>query len=516
MNKKMDSPDTRNDVLSGPAKKIQNAFKVMMESAKNPRAFDAIVPLSSMSKNQQPYDAMIVLNEPPEAFTIGICGRGKLLKDILNEISEEDRGRLTTLCINLIPDNLDYIDGLILIIILSKIGTINLYDDLSVNGPYSTDKYGRITTLKLFNGHDNPKYDLPAIIGRLERLTDLTVCDCRSLPVELSNLLHLQSLSLRDCSDLIRNFPVQMKLRHLKKLYVSYRYLLRTPASFFEWTVGKLPNLEELKFNGIMNGIEFLDCLHTVDAVCFQDSIRCLGMIFCNVDQKSFQDLWFTIRLKFPKINSLNLAYNNIQTVQPIADRIKNDSVILPPKSLRLLGLSGNPVMNKMQDDPKEKAAMFSLLETSNSIERLAGGTKYTYGSDIEYALRINHAGRSIVEKGNGSGIRKTVPLSLWPTILERAYKKSGHVYSSSSYERNVKSILGLHYLIHEVIPSLISQSFLASNNEQVDDDDDAEKNNLSKRKVVVNESSGSNTASKTDNNEYLCPPPPKRLCHHG
>ena len=39
----------------------------------------------------------------------------------------------------------------------------------------------------------------------------------------------------------------------------------------------------------------------------------------------------------------------------------------------------------------------------------------YTYVSDIEYALRINHAGRSIVEKGCGSDIRNTVPLSLWP-----------------------------------------------------------------------------------------------------
>ena len=117
----MVSSDSRNDVHSGPVTKVKNAFEVMMESAKNSRAFEI------MSKHA--YDSMIILKEPPKDFTIGIYGRGKLLSEVLNEIAEKDRGRIITLCINLIPDNLDYIDGLILIILLSKVGIINLYGD---------------------------------------------------------------------------------------------------------------------------------------------------------------------------------------------------------------------------------------------------------------------------------------------------------------------------------------------------------------------------------------------------
>jgi hypothetical protein len=92
---------------------------------------------------------------------------------------------------------------------------------------------------------------------------------------------------------------------------------------------------------------------------------------------------------------------------------------------------------------------------------------------------------------------------------------QSGHIYKSSSYERKVKSISGLHYLTREVVPSLISRSFLVSNNEEVDGDDDEKKNNPSKRKVVVNERGDSYMASETGN-EHLSPPrPPKRLRYH-
>ena len=121
----------------------------------------------------------------------------------------------------------------------------------------------------------------------------------------------------------------------------------------------------------------------------------------------------------------------------------------------------------------------------------------YTYVSDIEYAMRINHAGRSIVENGCGSDIRNTVPLSLW-SGKGKAYTKSGHIYKSSSYKRKVKSILGIHYLTREVKLSLISRLFLVSNNEKVDDGDGARKNNPSKRKVVVNESGDIYMASET------------------
>ena len=84
-------------------------------------------------------------------------------------------------------------------------------------------------------------------------------------------------------------------------------------------------------------------------------------------------------------------------------------------KSLRLLDISGNPMMEKIEDDPKEKEAMLSLLETFNSIYNLEGCSVHSYDSDVEYALRINHAGRRIVECGRGD---RPLPLSV--TVNDR------------------------------------------------------------------------------------------------
>ncbi|OEU12723.1 hypothetical protein FRACYDRAFT_243980 [Fragilariopsis cylindrus CCMP1102] len=91
---------------------------------------------------------------------------------------------------------------------------------------------------------------------------------------------------------------------------------------------------------------------------------------------------------------------------------------------------------------------------------------------------------------------------------LERAYKKSGHIYKSSSYKRKEKSISGIHYLTRGVKPSLISRLFSVSNKENMDDGDDAKMNNPSKRKVVANESGDIYMASET-NADHVSPPPP-------
>jgi len=79
--------------------------------------------------------------------------------------------------------------------------------------------------------------------------------------------------------------------------------------------------------------------------------------------------------------------------------------------------------MKKVKEDLKEKAAILSLLETFNTISSLGhlGKEGHAY-SDVEYALRINHAGRRLVE---GSHVATSLPRSIWPIVLERVIKKS-------------------------------------------------------------------------------------------
>ena len=133
----------------------------------------------------------------------------------------------------------------------------------------------------------------------------------------------------------------------------------------------------------------------------------------------------------------LNLDCNSIGSVQNIVDRIENDRNCFISKSIRILGMGDNVISDNVMDNPKEKAALLGLLKSVNSIYNL--GNSY-YDSDVEYALLINHAGRRIVEGSGGDSGGRSLPLSVWPTILERACSKS-----PNSYDHRPS---GLYYLL--------------------------------------------------------------------
>ena len=79
-----------------------------------------------------------------------------------------------------------------------------------------------------------------------------------------------------------------------------------------------------------------------------------------------------------------------------------------------------------------------SSLESYNTIYSLeVSAFNANYDSDVEYALRINRAGRSIVECGGSEG--RLFPLSLWPIVLGRAYRNFGHIYPACSTKTNKK-----------------------------------------------------------------------------
>ena len=184
----------------------------------------------------------------------------------------------------------------------------------------------------------------------------------------------------------------------------------------------------------------------------FQDSLKHLGMENCNLDGEMFQTLLFEIRPKFPNLFCLDLRHNIIESIKPVVDRIKNDNYRIATKSLQFLNLHRNPLLKKMQyrqypnrhqRHPIEKAAMLSFLESYSTVYYLGDKYLFRLDPDIECALRINHAGRKIVVENGGSGSSggsRSLPPSLWPTILERAYEKSdhipGHTYGSWSNDK--------------------------------------------------------------------------------
>ena len=57
-----------------------------------------------------------------------IKAREQSLKHILAEIPEEYRGRFTTICVNSIPDEVSFVDGMVLILMLVQMGRFRLDD----------------------------------------------------------------------------------------------------------------------------------------------------------------------------------------------------------------------------------------------------------------------------------------------------------------------------------------------------------------------------------------------------
>ena len=87
-----------------------------------------------------------------------------------------------------------------------------------------------------------------------------------------------------------------------------------------------------------------------------------------------------------------------------------------------------------LRENSKEEAALLSFLETYNTIYDLGDISGRFNSKDVKYALRINHAGRSIVES---RGNMKPLLLSMWPNLLEKAFES-----------RKAKGPTGLHCLL--------------------------------------------------------------------
>jgi hypothetical protein len=302
--------------------------------------------------------------------------------------------------------------------------------------------------------------------------------------VELSQMQNFHRLSLGACDDLFDNFPVQMELRNLKRLSVSGTHIPGdTSSPFFVWLKSKLSSLYDLRFVDYL-----LDFLVTVEETRFKDNLKMLTLDSCNLECKPFGPLFQTLMLnilpRFPKMVALNLCNNNIKSIHPVVvDMLENERKI--PSTLCVLGLYGNPVMENIKDDPKEKEAVMSLLKTFNMIYNLGGACFCPNDTDIDYELSMNHAGRDrVVGEGVGNGDR-SIPLSLWPKILERAYEKFHQIHDDGTYypnKKQQKDARGMYYLLREGL-ALIGRPELGSGGGGGMIDNDEKKKNSFKQK---------------------------------
>jgi hypothetical protein len=163
--------------------------------------------------------------------------------------------------------------------------------------------------------------------------------------VELSNLPHLETLHLTIVSlSLIENFPIQMKLKNLKKLVfeIESAVTLSISSRFITWMTTQLPSLEVLEYDlealenssEIKNDVSFnIDSLRTND-VYIHNSLKHLILCNCPMKKESFEILMLEIVPKLRNFTSLDLYGSNIESFLPIVDSIKNDRTFVPSKSL--------------------------------------------------------------------------------------------------------------------------------------------------------------------------------------
>lgn len=407
-----------------------------------------------------------------------------------NNNENNNKTKFLTICTNSIPENMDFMDGCVVVCILVLIGSLDLQEqDAHITFHYDVvfssytvrnllplgsltiivDDNCRIRSLTIYEIR-TATYDLPAIIKYLGKLEVLYLQKCRSLPSELSELESLEHLFMEDCPlcNLFdgNSVPVDMELKKLKTLSVTDCVFI--PKTFLAWVAEKLPSINDLSFVDIEDIDSVLDFLYTTSPP-FRNKLGVLRLVRCRLEENQAGAIIQNILPTFPNLKSLSLCYNKIKSVRAIVERIKNDSTGVRSKSLHTLNLEENDIMKIIKKQPKEKAALLDLLRILPTIYRIGwmSEAKY-YDSDVQSLLRINHAGRYLLEghtnnnstnAGNSTGEQIRVsgyqqsllpPLSLWPIILNRAYEKSKDVFYGE------KDATGLNYLIRNGPEALI------------------------------------------------------------
>ena len=338
------------------------------------------------------------------------------------------------------------------------------YDSLTECWEHFIESYaidpitGRITELELLD--ISHKFDLPPIIERLHKLKEITLCNCRLIPIELGNLPRLEQLYFDPCPP--ENIPDGMQLGSLKSIHMEAGSFL------YRQTFGlviQLPALEtlELRVSNEEEKEQVLRVLQNADCS-FRQSLKSLDLTYCRMNEDDLETLLFNVLPRFPNLREISLHSNGIESLQKVERRIKHQSssqLGILENRLCKLNLDVNPVVKNLDgNDPKEKTALLTILNAFHEISSLGIYRKIfmdTYSPDIEYLLRINQTGRKFITGGGISGIGdsngngettatacashhsssnnnppsmpvKRIRPELWPLILERAYENSNTV----------------------------------------------------------------------------------------
>eukprot|EP00531_Pseudo-nitzschia_arenysensis_P010711 CAMPEP_0116125646 /NCGR_PEP_ID=MMETSP0329-20121206/5919_1 /TAXON_ID=697910 /ORGANISM="Pseudo-nitzschia arenysensis, Strain B593" /LENGTH=408 /DNA_ID=CAMNT_0003619695 /DNA_START=1618 /DNA_END=2844 /DNA_ORIENTATION=- len=225
-------------------------------------------------------------------------------------------------------------------------------------------------------------------------------------------------------------------------------------------------------------GIDDRDPLLDMETSYKLESVRLSG--FAVSSEADLGIFLFDIFPFLPKLTTFCTQYNNLKSLQYIAQRVRENKFGELQKAnrcrLRLLDLGElykqKQMKAKFSQDPNEIEAIKTILSAFRELNNFCGflGLEscrecYEYlHTDIAYQMELNYIGRKLVEvkeeeKDSTTHITSVkqsspIPLSLWPNILTREWKKNPRLIIYRSVRPDIPSEVspdGIYYLLRNV-----------------------------------------------------------------
>ena len=342
---------------------------------------------------------------------------------------------------------LDVEDATNLVIILFQTGHLDLYsdpEDFQDNFLFSSDKLTKkVNQLVLQNSPDiNSPLQFPAeSISSLDALKDLKLSNFNVIS---SNMPHEKSMTS------ISHMKQRM-LCNVTNLDISFWKLEYEGAVLETKIFHLLPKLESIKFRiftGRTEKLYFRNVFSDIgNSFCMcQKTLRSIDMSYSKCTEDELKMLLVDVVPKLPNLVHINMSCNTIESIHRVAECISANRSITN-SSLQILDLSWNAVIGKMHDNQKEKAALMIIIRAFKGLYNLGNGIDVmAYSLDVKYQLQINHSGRRLIE--DFSPAHKTIPKSLIPYILERAFQKSLDIYPTYWRQERKKDPTGVYHLL--------------------------------------------------------------------
>jgi len=286
------------------------------------------------------------------------------------------------------------------------------------------------------------------------------------IPAEVGKLPNLQRIDLCHCDgSLALKLPMNVPMPELNTLGIEggIHWNEESIGSMISWAAKVAPNLDAFAMCGHdrETAMLFIEALASCPET--QTNLAYLHVINCDIEDEDAD----RILGAFPSLKIVCLCRNKIdrfpivegptKTVTTVtststtaaagANQQQQATAAAPLPALRTLNLSDNPVFLNLADSKSaDHAAAIHLLERLKKL-RWLGHSKDTCKptAEIEYLMKINEYGRSLVER-EGESSQMPIHLGLWPEILERAYRRSDAIPPGPS----VKDPTPVFYLLKE------------------------------------------------------------------